>query len=235
MVLEELEDAAFITLLNWMRELSTTTGIPFLYSIDGDYRAFGAPGFEQEMREKPKTPWSTSHTWKTMMKDIRLLAGERIAMPAELGPSSFGLTTNDADSLPRELDDIVAISVALVIRDAIARLWHNLVFVAGAVSLVFASHTFFPVQPQKTLAGIAWVYVCTTFAAILTVLVQMKRDHVLARLMCVPSDQRRWDADVILKFAIFGALPLLTLFATQFPDAGSVLLRWLEPVQKALP
>ena len=190
--------------------------------------------FEKEMREAPATPWSVSLTWKALMKDIRLLAGERAVMPAELGAPAF-MASSEATSLPRELDDIVAISVALVVRDAIARLWHNLVFIAGAVSLVFASHTFFPVQPQKTLAAIAWVYVCTTFAAILTVLVQMKRDHVLARLMCVASDQRRWDADVILKFAIFGALPLLTLFATQFPDTGGVLLRWLEPVQKALP
>jgi hypothetical protein len=189
--------------------------------------------FEEEMRQAPATKWSTSHTWKTMMEGIESLAAQPMVAPAELGPSSFVVTAGPVS--PASLDDILAISVALVVRDAIARLWHNLVFIAGAVSLVFASHTFFPVQPQKTLAAIAWVYVCTTFAAILTVLVQMKRDHVLSRLMSAPQDNRRWDVDVVLKFAIFGALPLLTLFATQFPEAGSVLLRWLEPVQKALP
>jgi len=188
--------------------------------------------FEEEMRQAPATPWSVSHTWKKMMRDIESFSG-RPAIAAEIDAPSFVLTAGP-DSSIRQLDDILAISVALVIRDAIARLWHNLVFVAGAVSLVFASHTFFPVQPQKTLAAIAWVYVCTTFAAILAVLVQMKRDHVLSRLMSA-TPNRSWDADVVLKFAIFGALPLLTLFATQFPDAGSVLLRWLEPVQKALP
>ncbi len=38
------------SLLNWMREFSTTTGSPFLYSIDGHYHAFGVPAFQEEMR-----------------------------------------------------------------------------------------------------------------------------------------------------------------------------------------
>jgi len=39
----------------------------------------------------------------------------------------------------------------------------------------------------------------------------------------------------VLKLTVFALLPLLTLFAAQFPDLGGVILRWLEPVQKALP
>ena len=39
-------------LLDWMRELSTATGNPFLYSIDGYYRAFGVPEFQEDMRQR---------------------------------------------------------------------------------------------------------------------------------------------------------------------------------------
>jgi hypothetical protein len=39
-------------LLHWMREFSTATGSPFLYYIDGYYRAFGVPEFQEEMRDK---------------------------------------------------------------------------------------------------------------------------------------------------------------------------------------
>ncbi len=39
-------------LLDWMREFSTATGSPFLYSIDGYYRAFGVPEFQEDMRAR---------------------------------------------------------------------------------------------------------------------------------------------------------------------------------------
>jgi len=39
-------------LLNWMREFSTASGSPFLYSIDGYYRAFGVPEFQEDMRAR---------------------------------------------------------------------------------------------------------------------------------------------------------------------------------------
>jgi hypothetical protein len=39
----------------------------------------------------------------------------------------------------------------------------------------------------------------------------------------------------VLRLAIFVLIPLLTLFAAQFPDTGGVLMRWLEPVRKFLP
>ena len=40
------------TLIDWISEYSTATGIPFLYYIDGFYRAIGVPEFQEEMREK---------------------------------------------------------------------------------------------------------------------------------------------------------------------------------------
>ena len=39
-------------LLNWMQELSTTFGIPFLYRINGISCAFGVPEFQEDMRAK---------------------------------------------------------------------------------------------------------------------------------------------------------------------------------------
>jgi hypothetical protein len=39
----------------------------------------------------------------------------------------------------------------------------------------------------------------------------------------------------VLRLAIFVLIPLVTLFAAQFPDTGGVLMRWLEPVRKFLP
>ena len=127
-------------------------------------------------------------------------------------------------------------SMALVIRDAIARLGDNVVFVTVGVILVLCSHTLFPFQAHQRLEQLAWTYIGLTFAAVLTVAVQMRRNEIIARLMSTtPGETTTWDGEFVLKLVVFVLLPLLTLFATQFPDVGGMLLRWLEPVEKALP
>ena len=127
-------------------------------------------------------------------------------------------------------------SMALVIRDAIARLGDNLMFITGGMLLVFCSHTLFPFQARQQLEMLSWAYIGLTFTAILTVLVQMKQNEIIGRMASGTSGARStWDAEFVLKIAIFGLLPLLALFTTQFPDVGSVILRWLEPVEKARP
>jgi hypothetical protein len=126
--------------------------------------------------------------------------------------------------------------MAFIIRDATARLGYNLVFVIGAGLLVFCSHTLFPFQAHRRLEGLAWSYIAVAFVAIVTVLVQINRSDVVARLTSeTPGARAKWDAEFVLKLVVFGLLPLLTLFAAQFPDAGATLLHWLEPVEKVLP
>lgn len=133
-------------------------------------------------------------------------------------------------------EDVIAMSMAFVVRDAISRLGYNLVFVTGGMLLVFCSHTLFPFQAHQQLEALGWSYIGLTFAAILTVLVQIKRNEVIARLTSsTPGQRTTWDGEFVLKLVVFGLLPLLTLFATQFPDVGNTLLRWLEPVEKVLP
>ncbi|HMC76554.1 MAG TPA: hypothetical protein VKH34_05465, partial [Vicinamibacterales bacterium] len=132
--------------------------------------------------------------------------------------------------------DLPAMLIAFVVRDALARLVPNLIFVTGGIVLAFCSHTLFPFQQHTNLQVLAWIYIAVTFTTILTVLVQIKRNEVIARLTSSrPGRRTTWDSGFVLKVAVFALIPLLTLFAAQFPDIGGVVLRWLEPVQRVLP
>jgi hypothetical protein len=136
----------------------------------------------------------------------------------------------------RAHEDLVAMAVALLLRDALARLEHNLVFVTAGVLLVFSSHSLFPFQARQGLELLGWAYIGLTFAATMSVLARMKRNEIIGRLSSTtPGKRATWDGEFVLKLAVFGLLPLLTVFATRFPDLGSTLLGWIEPVQKALP
>jgi hypothetical protein len=217
--------------------------------------------FQEEMRTSPTKHWSETRTWSVLMNAASHTAARlqvewksgspvqrRVPHPASLGSGAEGthriagpVTTDlvdqaDASSTAREHEELVAMSMVFVVRDALARLGHNLFFVSTGVLLVFCSHTLFPFQAHQQLAILGWTYVGLTFAAILTVLVQMKRNDIISRLTsATPGDRTTWDGAFVLKLGVFGLLPLITLFATQFPDVGAMLLNWLEPIEKALP
>jgi hypothetical protein len=217
--------------------------------------------FQEDMKRSPETPWSTSRTWTTLIDaashtaaklQARWKSGEPMprlpdssvagAVASERqtkGGSTSAVAVSDVPAAIVELanqEEVVAMSMALIVRDAIARLGYNILFLTGGALLMFCSHTLFPFQRHRALEAITWSYILLTVAAILTVVVQMKRDEILTRLASTtPGERTTWDAEFIIKLTVFGLLPLATLFAAQFPDIGGVLLRWLEPVQKALP
>ena len=75
-----------------------------------------------------------------------------------------------------------------------------------------------------------------TFGSIITVLVQMKRDEILRRLTSDdPAKRAGWDSQFFWRVAVFALIPLLTIFAAQFPDIGGVIMKWVDPVRNILP
>ena len=171
-----------------------------------------------EMASAPWPHWSTSRTWRSLVHTAAQLSGQ------------------PGTKVPAERTALREMCTAIVIRDAIARLWHNLVFVIGGVLFVFCSHTMFPFQIQQQLSEVGWIYVAVTFGAILVVLTQMKRNDILRRLTSPdPTERAGWDSSFVWRVAVFALLPLLTLFTAQFPDIGQVLVRWIDPVRQVLP
>jgi hypothetical protein len=142
-----------------------------------------------------------------------------------------------ANPVPTNQDEeLVAMSMALIIRDALARLVYNVAFVVVAIILLFCAHQLFPFTPNHQLQLVDWLYVGASFTVLVVVLVQIKRNDVISRMSsATPGERTMWDTEFVVKMVLFGLVPLLTLFAAQFPDLGGTLLRWLTPIQKALP
>jgi len=63
----------------------------------------------------------------------------------------------------------------------------------------------------------------------------MGRDPVLRRLSNVDPRGWSWDRALITKVVVYAVIPLLTLFAAQFPSLGGTLMSWLRPFQQAMP
>jgi hypothetical protein len=204
------------------------------------------------MRTSPDAPWATTKTWKALLDAASYTAG-RLRMSESVGgrrkilgsaleagggfeaAAVVDVVVGDRTMVQRE-EELPAMLVSFVVRDALARLAQNLVFVIGGVVLVFCGYTLFPFQQHTQLQVLGWIYIGITFTTILTVLVQIKRNEIVASLTSTtPGVRATWDGEFVLKVAVFALLPLLALFAAQFPDIGGLLLRWIEPVRRALP
>ena len=172
---------------------------------------------ESERNAGEAPHWTASKTWRALVS------------AATVGPAPAG-------SAPPPECDVLRLRemcVTLVVRDAIARLWHNVVFVAGAVLCVFLSHALFPFQLQRALTELGWCYVAIAFGAILVVLWQMRRNDFLRRVLCRSDQGHRLGHGVRAAAGDFRARPVVTLFAAQFPDIGGVLMRCVEPVRNS--
>jgi hypothetical protein len=64
-------------------------------------------------------------------------------------------------------------------------------------------------------------------AGIIWVLAQMHRDPILSRV--TETNANELGLDFYIRIITFGAVPVLTWLAYQFPDIGNVIFRFIQP------
>ena len=198
--------------------------------------------FEHEMKEYPGEPWSGSKTWKSIAyahpeEPPPDEVGRRVTSPFAGGAALAAAPAPAVQPAPSaDHQTLIAMAMALVVRDGLARLNYNAAFVAIGTLILSRSHALFPFQVHERLAILGWSYIGVAFLTILVALLQMKRNEIIGRLTSpARGEVAHWDIALILKVAMLVIVPLATLFAAQFPSLGGTILHWLEPVQKALP
>jgi hypothetical protein len=187
--------------------------------------------FVTDLARDPGRTFSDSQTWHML---LRFSAGVRRRAAAIKAIAEPALTDDVRTGLERA-DDLVALDIVLIVREMSARLVAGMVLTLVLTLLVLASHTWYPAQPRQMLMGFSWACILATAAASAGVFIQMDRNEILSDISGTPANRVSWDLAFVSKLLVWVILPLLSLFAAQFPEAGSALLQWLQPVQKALP
>jgi len=129
----------------------------------------------------------------------------------------------------------VLIPVALVIRDLGARVARGIYLLFGGLFALVMYQMSFRAYPRGIMLGVTWFYVVAGIAVALSAIVSAERDVVLSYLSGTEPGKIQWDSVFITRTVLPLLFALFTLFAMQFPDAGGMVLRWLRPVQTALP
>ncbi len=129
-------------------------------------------------------------------------------------------------------EELIVIRYVALIRAVLVNMRYLMLFVSAAFVLTIISWNSYPFQPHRL---IDW---CFTFLFVfisigfITIFAQMHRNPLLSRI--TDTAPNKLGIDFYLRLATFGAVPVLTWLAYQFPGIGGNLFRILQPSLQVL-
>jgi hypothetical protein len=129
-------------------------------------------------------------------------------------------------------EEFLAFRYLSLVRAVLVNLRYLMGFISTAFVLTIVAWNIYPFQPR---AGVDWTFTGLLFilgAGVITVFAQMHRNPILSRI--TNTDINGLGGAFFLRLATFGAVPVFTWLAYQFPGIGNTLLRIIQPGLSAL-
>jgi hypothetical protein len=128
-------------------------------------------------------------------------------------------------------EDLIALRYYSYIRYVFAELRTLLVFVVTAYVLLFLALHFYAFRAGQAIDWSFIILFACLGTGIVMVLGQQDRDALLSRLLqTTPGELGK---DFYLDLIKYGAIPVLTLVASQVPSLSNFILRWIQPSLEA--
>ncbi len=127
----------------------------------------------------------------------------------------------------RYAEEFLAIRYVSVIRAVLVNLRYLMIFVSMAFVLATLAWNSYPFRPRQWVDWMFTTVLIVLGAGIVWVFAQMYRNPILSRITDTSANEL--GVEFYLRLATFGAVPLLTWLASQFPVIGSSLFHLLKP------
>jgi len=132
----------------------------------------------------------------------------------------------------QRLEEFVALRYMAFIRCVLGHIKHLLILLAILFSLALISLNVYAFEPHQSLVWSFTAIFAVIGVTILIVLMQLHKDPILSRITGTKPNEL--GLDFYYRVISFGAVPLLTLLATQFPAIGHYLSSFFQPGLEAL-
>jgi len=124
-------------------------------------------------------------------------------------------------------EEFLALRYVSFIRAVLTNLRYVMMFVSAAFILAITAWNSYPFQPTQYGDWIFTGLLVLLGAGIVWVFAQMYRNPILSRITNTEPNELGWE--FYARIAVFGALPVITWFAYQFPEIGGSLLKFVRP------
>lgn len=124
-------------------------------------------------------------------------------------------------------EELLVVRYVALIRAVLVNIRYLMVFVAAVFVLTLVAWNTYPFQPHALIDWCFTILLALTSIGFITVFAQMHRNAILSRITDSTPNELGWD--FYLRLITFGAIPVLTWLAYQFPQIGGSLYRILQP------
>jgi hypothetical protein len=178
-------------------------------------------------------PFQATRTWARLERFADPLA--RILELGVWNHRPYPLEKPEPPEWQKEAETFLALQVACALRHVLARLLSGLTLALVGLFAILAAHLFYVFQGRAFWLTVDWVNLGLGTALAVFLLVRLEKDAVLSRLWSTEPGRVGWSGAFVKRMVIYGALPVVSLFATFFPEVGQTIFAWIEPVKKVLP
>jgi len=136
------------------------------------------------------------------------------------------------DPIPIARGEFLALRFVAFIHCSLSEMRSSLALLGYVFILLVAALNLYPFEGRGEI-GVALVLIFVIVGGFcVMVFAQMDRNPLLSRLSATAPNQL--GLNFVYRVASFGALPLLSLLASQVPEVGNFLLSWLQPALQAV-
>jgi hypothetical protein len=130
--------------------------------------------------------------------------------------------------------EFLAVRVAVYLRYVFAHLRNCLLGAMGTGLLLLLAVSSYKFEPKQFLSFVIWASLAV--AALLTfwIFIQMDRNPTLSRIGGTTAGQVTLDRTFLANVFLYGAVPVLGVIATQFPEVGKVLGQIMDPLLRVV-
>jgi hypothetical protein len=127
----------------------------------------------------------------------------------------------------RLAEELLVIRYVALIRSVLVNIRYLMLFVSSAFVLAIIAWNSYPFQPHQLIDWCFTLLLVFLGIGFVWLLAQMHRNAILSRITDTAPNQL--GLDFYIRIVTFGAVPVLTWLAYQFPGLGGGLLRMLQP------
>lgn len=124
-------------------------------------------------------------------------------------------------------EEFIAIRYISLIRAVLANMRSLMTFISLTFVLTIVAWNSYPFQPRQFVNWVFTILLALLGAGIIRIFAQMHRDPILSRL--TDSKPNELGFDFYFRIITYGAIPVFTWLAYQFPDISSTLFRLIHP------
>jgi hypothetical protein len=118
-------------------------------------------------------------------------------------------------------------------RSSVLRQLSNwLGFIVAGFIISIISMNSYPFQAHRWIGFASLITLLAIGTGVTMVFAEMDRDPVLSRITDTKANEV--GTTFFFRLARFGALPILTVLAAQFPSINRILFFWIKPAFEAL-